>query len=157
MGVAVSIQVHDEQLQARLRQLSTIHLDDLLDHVGAVVESQTQTRIQSDKTDPMGAAWEAWSEKYAATRHGNDSLLMSSGKKKKRGGGHLRDSITHEVKFGSEAEVEVGTNVVYGPAHQYGRPEINLPKRPYLGVGPEDEREIEHAIDSFMDRFLGGR
>ncbi|MBU2713731.1 phage virion morphogenesis protein [Zooshikella sp. WH53] len=65
------------------------HRHELLDTLGATVESQTRRRIEEEQTAPDGSPWPTWSSGYAATRHGNQSLLQNEG--------HLVDSLHSSV------------------------------------------------------------
>lgn len=146
-----------DTVQARLDQLIRTMFDmtPLSAAVGATVESQVRKRIQREKTDPKtGVAWAPWSEKYARTRHGGQSLLMSTGA--------LRDSIQF-VTHGDE--VEVGSNLVYAARHQYGDNGDagslgdlvgGIPARPFLGLTPENEVEVRQVVKKFLDEVLDG-
>ncbi len=57
------------RLAERIARLGDMDTRPLMDELGAAVVSQTQRRIDSEKTDPDGVAWEPWSDSYAATRH----------------------------------------------------------------------------------------
>jgi len=137
-----SIRVQAKGFTASQKQLLQMGGPDftaeLLESVGALVESQTRRRIQEEKESPEGEAWEAWSERYAATRHGGNSLLQ--------GEGDLLDSIQY---LAGDDEVEVGSNLVYAATHQYGDPGRGIPARPYLGLSDEDEQEIDELIRDF--------
>lgn len=129
------------EIQQRLLQISGADFSQLLDNVGALVESQTRRRIQEQKKGPDGTAWRQWSPAYAARRRGGHSLLQ--------GEGHLMDSIQY---LRSGTTVEVGTNLVYGAVHQHGHK--GIPARPYLGLSSDDEAELVELIDDFVDRLV---
>lgn len=118
-------------------------LASLLEDVGAEVESQTRRRIQSEKTAPNGEAWDPWSESYAETRHGGHSLLQ--------GEGALLDSIQHLVEGN---ETVIGSNMVYARAQQEGNPKQNLPAREYLGLSPENVRDVDDVMNDWLKRRL---
>ena len=96
MAIGVQVETRGEQLARYQRLLDTLGRNDykaeLLDSIGAVVESQTRRRIADEKTAPDGSAWAPWSDAYAKTRHGNQSLLQ--------GEGALLDSIEYQVERG---------------------------------------------------------
>lgn len=120
--------------------------EQLLEVLGAEVESQTRRRLAEEKTGPDGKAWPAWSDAYAATRHGGHSLLEDEG--------HLRDSIQFLVH---PDEVEIGTNLVYGAIHQWGGAGVGkpgLPERPYLGVSDENAADLEAVLSRFVSGAL---
>ena len=81
----------------------------LLNLIGVEVESQTRRRISEEKTAPDGSAWDAWSERYAKKKSGNNSLLDASGQ--------LLKSITYQIKGN---QLHVGSNVPYAAMHQDG-------------------------------------
>lgn len=67
--------------------------------------------------------------------------------------GTLRRSI-HIESTGPES-VAIGTNVVYAAAQEFGRPEINLPARPYLRpaldeAGPLAVAEVNKALSHLL-------
>ena len=72
---------------------------------------------------------------------------------RRTGGGHLRDSITHNVTADG---VEVGSNLAYAATHQYGDPRRNIPERPYLGASEQDLDELRDIVDGWLARHLTG-
>ncbi|WP_221238450.1 phage virion morphogenesis protein [Roseospira visakhapatnamensis] len=112
-----------------------------LEIMGGVAESAARRRIAEDKEDPAGTPWPEWSEKYAATRHENQSLLMSEG--------HLIDSLQTVV---SGDTALVGSPLVYAAIHQFGGEPVGMaiPERPYLGLSSEDEVDLLSAIEDFV-------
>lgn len=151
--MSISIQVTtvgDEDLARRLLLLERTDFDEVLESVGALVESQTRRRIQDTKTGPDGKSWKPWSDAYARTRHGGHSLLMNEG--------NLLDSIQHLIHGD---ELEVGSNLVYARTQQlgdtrrgFGRLDVTIPARPYLGVNAADEDEVVAAIEDLVGEVL---
>lgn len=141
------------QLAERVARLGRADRSALLDDLGAEVASQTQRRISEEKRGPDGERWPAWSASYARTRHGNQSLLVASG--------NLLDTITHVV---SGERVEIGSNLVYAAAHQFGldssvvssRRRVSIPARPYLGLSGNNEADLEALTDDYLRRTLEG-
>lgn len=135
-----------DALQRRLAALANPGArGELLESIGAVVESQTRRRIEEEKTAPDGEPWADWSEEYAKTRHGGHSLLM--------GEGDLGDSIQFAVTGDA---VEVGTNLIYGAIHQFGGDEVGMPipARPYLGLSADDGAELVDIVNDWIDATL---
>lgn len=130
-----------ERLWARLT-----HLDerDLLEPIGAEVETQTRRRLQDEKTSPEGAPWPEWSEQYARTRHSGHSLLQNEG--------DLTDSILQDAEGD---QVLIGSNLVYAATHQFGDPDRNIPERPYLGLSPANLDAIETVVEDWLNAQLG--
>lgn len=115
----------------------------LLETLGGAVESQTRRRLGHDKEGPDGQPWPDWSPAYAATRHGGQHLLESTGT--------LIDSVHYMVQ-GTD-RVAVGSGMVYAAIHQFGGAEAgqpHLPARPWLGVGHDDEAEIEEVLGDWL-------
>lgn len=144
-GVGIQVKVEGlDTLEAQLELLvRAVSRQDptLTELVGGIVESQTRRRLQDEKRAPdTGVPWAPWSPDYALTRHGGHSLLIDTGA--------MQDSIQYVAD--SEG-VEVGTNLVYGPRHQYGDNSDagslgdlvgGMPARPFLGVSAENAVEL---------------
>lgn len=152
MSAAVEISVASpalEGLEARIRLLAAgmADIEPLLEGVGAEVESQTRRRIESGGPAPDGTDWEPWSQRYAKTRSGGQSLLRDEG-------GFL-DSVQHAVRGDL---VETGSNLVYAAIHQFGgTPDMApgpaaVPAREWLGISGEDEADL----DAILDAHFGG-
>ncbi|HEA3126091.1 TPA: phage virion morphogenesis protein [Aeromonas veronii] len=43
-----------------------------------------------------------------------------------------------------------GTPMVYGAAHQFGRPEINLPERRVLGLSEGDKQSVLETLEGYL-------
>ena len=106
-GAVLSVRYEDFGLGANLDALAALGGDmpRLLDRVGAILESSTIERFDTGRA-PDGTAWIP-SRRVQAK--GGKTLALT---------GRLRGSITHVVADGG---VEVGTNLVYGGVHQFGR------------------------------------
>lgn len=142
------IEIDTRQLRRavkRLENLAGFNRSELLDAIGAEVESQTRRRIDEEKTAPDGTPWEEWSDAYAKTRHAGQSLLM--------GESDLLDSIQF---FNRGDSVEVGTNLIYGAIHQFGGAEVgmNIPARPYLGLSSDNEADVLAVVEDFIEGAL---
>lgn len=167
-----------DRLQAALRTVLETDYRDLFEVFGGEAVSQTQRRIAEEKRAPDGSRWPAWSEGYAATRHGNQTLLQSSGA--------LIESMTHNVL--SARSVEVGSNVAYAAIHNFGgkvrvtaksrryfwaqykktgderwkrmaltkRDSFEIPQREFLGVSPDDEEDLVALVQDFLASRMGG-
>lgn len=123
---------------------------DVLDQVGAIVESASRRRIQIEKQSPDGTAWPKWSKRYAKTRHSGQSLLSSEG--------YLLDSIQHEV---DGDDLLVGSNLIYAAIHQKGgkagrKHKAIIPAREYIGISKQDKRDIEKPFIEAFEGVLNG-
>lgn len=165
--IGLDINLHDiDRLNALMDRVQALddHYHELLESLGATVESQTRRRIEEEQTAPDGTPWPAWSSGYAATRHGNQNLLQNEG--------HLLDSLHYVVGVD---DVRIETNLIYAAIHQFGgtiKPkngphlvfslgeqtvftkEVNLPARPFMGLSDEDIDEIEQTLSNFLIQSL---
>lgn len=133
------------ELEGRINGLARLNKPELLDIVGATVESQTRRRIQDEKEGPDGKSWPSWSAKYAKRRPGGRTLLMSDDQ--------LLDTLTHARV--DQDSVEVGSNMIYAATHQFGDGDRNIPSRPYLGISGDNETDLIREIDNYLDSVMG--
>lgn len=141
---------------AQLGRLADLDRSELLDGLGALGASQTQRRIEVEKTDPDGNAWPANGE-------GSSTLFRSGG---------LATSIDHQQE--DLNQVSWGSPLIYAAIHQEGgeiRPKdakvlvfsiggetifakkVTIPRRSYLGLSEDNKREMEQTAL----RFIGGQ
>lgn len=150
-GVALHVDLTSiESLQRRLARLGEFNRGELLDAIGAEVETQTHRRLRDEKTAPDGTPWEPWSDSYKRSRHGGNGLLM--------GEGDLDDSIQYLVNGDA---VEIGSNIEdYAAIHQFGGTSdmapgpASIPAREYLGLSDENIDDIAAIIDDFVDEHI---
>jgi len=135
----------DELVPAVLRdaiiELAEVDYAELLDVVGAEVESQTRRRLTAEKADPDGNPWPDLDPAYAARRHNprHDDILVNHGR--------MLDAVTHNV-LGSNT-VEIGSSASYGVYHQKGR-------RPFLGLSQDNEQQLERVLSDFLEDTVAG-
>ena len=130
-----------QAFQTRLDKLIAADRTELLEGIGALLESSTQDRIASGEGEgPDGTPWDDWSEDYAASRRPGASLLYDSG--------DLERSIQFVV--GGDL-LQVGTPQIYGATHQFGDPDRGIPARPYLGLSEQDKTDIRELIADFLE------
>lgn len=134
-----------EIVVARLHSLAGFEKATVLSVATGVAISSTHERLRESKTAPDGTQWADWSDDYAKTRKNHHSLLM--------GEGNLDDSITEFIEGDTGG---VGTNLIYGAIQQFGGEEVNsdITARPYLGLSPKDETEIEHAVGDYFKTVM---
>lgn len=147
-GVAFTHQVEGLQALAdRLSQLQAAQVNELLEQVGATVESQTRRRLSEEKEAPDGSPWEELSDDWQARK----SQQSSGGLLEYQG--HLLDSMAYQV---NGDEVSIGTNLIYGAIHQFGGDPVGIPvpARPYLGLSAENERELSEVIEAWLNQLL---
>jgi phage virion morphogenesis protein len=145
-GVYLEVELGSlDRLRRRIAKLAAMPLQRVLQAAATEVESQTRRRISVEKTGPDGRPWAPWSPAYAKTRHAGQGLL--------EGEGLLLASLTSLVE-GDQARV--GSNRVYAAIHQFGGTEVgkNIPARPYLGLSPDNERELLAVVEDYLDSLL---
>jgi phage virion morphogenesis protein len=147
--IVVDMTQLEQTIRRILMVLASQPSANLLDAIGAVVESQTRDRIQNQKASPEGDPWPAWSEAYAATRGAGQSLLQSEG--------FLLDSIDAIPK---SSAVEVGSSLVYAKRQQLGDgggDDDGIPAREYLGLSDDNEKDVLLSIGEFLEREIARR
>ena len=131
----------------------------IFDEIGARLVTRTQIRFEQG----IAPSGERWPVSARAERQGGQTLVDSA---------RLKNSIEHRA---DNSGVEVGTNVIYAAAHQFGaktrprtiRPRLkealffpgaahpvkkvehpgsNIPARPFLGLAPTDPDWIHRLI-----------
>lgn len=160
MSVGVLVKTKDfDRLQRALRRFKYPD-QDLMEAIGATLESQTRRRIQEEKASPEGEPWQEWSEEYVSRPHGSKehASTVPHSTKSPAGGhsylqlfGHLLDSILYEA---TSEDVTWGSNVEYAAVHQLGYKAI--PPRPYLGLSRDNEEEIAEIIESWFEEQMPG-
>jgi phage virion morphogenesis protein len=129
--------------QRRLGRLDQVIDRDLGAALAEVLEAQTRRRILVEKRAPDGTKWPKWSDNYAKTRGGGDSLLVDSHdlEKSVKGEGHGKDAT-------------VLADTVYAAAQNFGYPARNLPARTFLGISTENEAEIGDTLRAVLEDAL---
>ncbi|MCY9822646.1 phage virion morphogenesis protein [Aeromonas media] len=127
------------ELLAKLYQ-KTGDLSEPLADIGEGLLLSHRDRWDAQET-PEGEPWAPLSEKYRARkpRHADEVLRLND---------DLRDTLDYQV---DPQTLYFGTPMVYGAAHQFGRPEINLPERSYLGLSHHDYSQIQESIFGYME------
>lgn len=139
-----------DRINKYMDKLASMDTEQLMDDIGVRLVSFTEDRLRDQKESPDGEVWPAWSPDYAETREPHQSLLQTG----TGDGAMLESSFTHEVIDGDT--VLVGTNVIYAATHQFGDDSRGIPARPFLGIGDEDENEIESIVDNYLEGLIEG-
>jgi phage gpG-like protein len=160
MSVALSIDLSD--LQFAIAHVSRLELQasdaaTLLEELGELGESQTRSRIESEKTAPDGTPWKPNIEGH--------SILLQSGR-------HLRDSVAFHVH--GDQDVEWGESWEFAHVHQYGATivpkvatrlaftlkgqkvfaqKVTIPARPSVGVSAANAEELTEHVSDFLGRL----
>ncbi len=146
-------------LQASQR-LGSLDQSELLDMLGAIGVSQTQTRIYEEQAGPNGEAWAPLNSSYENSKKGSGGLLQ--------GDGDLMTSMEFESGSG---EVSWGSPLVYAAIHHFGgvitpksasklvfqlggrtivADSVTIPDRPYLGISAGNAVELEETALVFV-------
>ncbi|GAB4192574.1 MAG: phage virion morphogenesis protein [Thalassobaculales bacterium] len=157
-GVSYTVTVDDAGVQAALALIAARgqHPGPLLELIGRHLVDSTVERFDREEA-PDGTPWP---KSRAAVARAGRTLQDSR---------RLMDSIIHQV---SGAVLDVGTNVIYGPPHQFGatiKPKtgeylhfrlhdgsfrkvraVTLPPRPFLGLSDHDRAEIPAIAADYL-------
>ena len=127
------------ELLAKLYQ-KTGDLSEPLADIGEGLLLSHRDRWDAQET-PEGEPWAPLSEKYRARkpRHADEVLRLND---------DLRDTLDYQV---DPQTLYFGTPMVYGAAHQFGRPEINLPERRALGLSEGDKQSVLDMLSLYLD------
>jgi phage virion morphogenesis protein len=126
------------ELLAKLYQ-KTGDLSEPLADIGEGLLLSHRDRWDAQET-PEGEPWAPLSEKYRARkpRHADEVLRLND---------DLRDTLDYQV---DPQTLYFGTPMVYGAAHQFGRPEINLPERRALGLSDSDHEFVLVTLEMYL-------
>lgn len=138
----VTVQVRN--LDAAIEKLNMLDLAmaDLARVVAELVRGQTVKRIAQSKQSPEGVKWAALAASTIARKRKGAGILVNTGR--------LLGSINADV-VGIDARVS--TNLKYAGWLQDGTKK--MPARPFIGLGPKDEKEIVSAVQAFIEDLLG--
>lgn len=156
VGIRIKPKGIDETLAALGRIAGRLdRAEPMYDAIGGSLVASTQRRFEEGRA-PDG---NPWPPSIRALAEGGKTLVDT---------GRLMQSQTH---IASETGVEVGTNLIYAAPHQFGatiRPvaapklrfrilgrwvsvdEVTIPRRPFLGIDEDDEREIIAIAEDFV-------
>lgn len=166
--ISITARLDSPEVQDAFRQWQSLGRDStpLLRAIGTGLVSNVQDRFDAGHA-PDGTPWAPVKEPWASLKRG-PGILREAGM---RGG--LQGSITMDV---AGDELAVGSNKIYAAVHQFGATikakdhpflifrtpdgrrfgqarQVQIPARPYLGIGPEDEDTILDAVEAFWIRF----
>lgn len=137
----INIEIDDREIRDGLRALED-HLGNLrpffLD-IGEALLNSTRERFTT-QTAPDGSPWAPLSDDYKKRKKKHPDLILTLN-------GYLRGTLGYSA---TKDELRIGTPMIYGAAHQFGRAEINLPARPFLGLSDEDSTMILDALADWL-------
>lgn len=153
-----AVEIDDREVVAALRRLQQAgsRLRPALLEIGEYLLQSTEARFDA-QVDPAGQPWTPLSPAYQARKKKNPNLILVltghlSGQQAPQAG--QRAGL--QAPQATETAVSVGTNLVYAATHQFGRPEQNIPARPFLGLNATDTREILTIINEHFERAARG-
>lgn len=133
---------------------------DLMENIGGIFRDETLRNFDREQA-PDGSKWK---KSRRAKSQGGQTLRDTS---------VLRNSINYRVT--SDTEVEIGTNVPYGPVHQYGavvnaktskylsfaiaggwakKKSVTIPARPFIGINKRIVDKINNEIERQIAKHL---
>lgn len=121
-------------LQDKLGNLTPFYQD-----IGEALLNSTRRRFET-QTAPDGSPWAPLSPDYKKRKKKHSDLILTLN-------GYLRGTLNYRA---TRDELRVGTPMIYGAAHQFGRPDINLPDRPFLGLSDDDTEMILDTLESWL-------
>lgn len=133
---AAEVKAVFEALQTRLADLTPVFQD-----IGEAMLNVTRERFNS-QTAPDGSTWQALSPGYAKRKPRNKDKVLTLY-------GHLRGTLNYQA---GPSEVRIGTPLIYGATHQFGRGAI--PARPFLGLSQSDEQELLDILNDHLSRAM---
>jgi len=139
-GITYSVDTQRIQAAAN-RMAARLATGEVQGEIAGLLKSQTQRRLRETKTAPDGTPWAEWSEDYAATRGPQHSLLQ--------GEGDLDDDL---MTYADARSSTLGSPLIYAAIQQFGGEEvgIDIPAREYLGLSDDNAREIEQAVEDWL-------
>lgn len=148
-GASLDLRIDDAELQAELKRLAD-RIGDLkpfFDDVGEELLNSTRERFRS-QTDPEGNPWAALNPVYRQRKKRNKDKILTLW-------GHLRGTLVKQtdrdsLRIGTLPVSRIGTPMDYAAAHQFGRPERNLPARPFLGLSAADREALLDALREYL-------
>ena len=116
------------------------NLTPALHEIGQLMVASTDENFQKEQ-NIYGVKWKQNTPatlKYKASKRFIMKVLQRRG--------ILRSSIQYRIEGD---KVSVGTNLPYGAYHQFGT--SRLPKREFLGVSRQDQKEIIAILEEYLD------
>ncbi|MCL2790113.1 MAG: phage virion morphogenesis protein [Desulfobulbus sp.] len=167
-AIEISVKVDDREILAALERLQAQsgRMASVFKNIGEHLLRSTQQRFH-DQVDPDDRPWQALQASTVAAKaaRGHSPSIL-------RARGYLADLIRYQA---DDSGVRIGTNMVYGGIHQFGKktsphvirprnkkalswpgarnpvrsvnhPGSNIPARPFLGISRQDKDRILEII-----------
>jgi phage gpG-like protein len=139
-----------ERLAARIEQLKNQVTNPyaFTKALGETIVKQTEARFNATKASPAEIKWAPWSERYAKTRKGGDSLLVDISTHES-GTEHLKDSFKPQIEAYA---VTVSTEVPYAMFLHRGTK--HMPARPFVGLSRKNLAELEGVMQDVLNGMI---
>ena len=148
MSDFIEIQLDKEELQQALNQLAdkTSDLRPLMKNIAAILEDSVEENFEQEGRPK-------WEMLKPSTIKQRKKIKKWPGMILQVSQGGLASSIT---SYYDENSAVVGTNKVYAAIHQFGgkagkNKQVEIPARPYLKVGYEEDAEILKEIKNHLE------
>lgn len=139
-SVAYKFRIEGQDVFTALAQkLVSIDIDEIKKSIGQELVEVSGEHIEN-KVSPDGQPFKAWAPatKKQAAGTSRDILRKDS---------NLFNSLAWQIVGNA---LYYGSDMVYAGVHQFGWGERNIPARPYLGIGMNEENRINDVLESFM-------
>ncbi len=142
-GTSFDITLNDQRVREGLQHLLTqaISMEPAFSEIGNLLVHSIRQHFDLQQA-PDGTPWAPLSPNTSTEKKSVNKILHGENLL-------LRDKIHFQT---DDRSVEVGTDLDYAATHQFGDPDRNIPARPFLGIGPEDETDI---IEILQEHLLG--
>lgn len=152
MTAKVTITVDDAAVQALFGRLVAFGEQPVREAGADIGEYMLRsTRERADRqVSPDGVPWVELTPKYAkrkARKHPGRSMLRFN---------NFMLGAQLDYQVGPDF-VDIGTNALYGAAHQFGRESAGIPARPWLGESDADSEELLAILRDHLDAAIAGR
>lgn len=117
----------------------TNNLSPALSEVGEYLLDIHEQRFK-DQVSPDGTPWQSVSADTLKNKTRPDRILREEG--------NLADLLTYQL---GDQQLSFGTNLVYGATHQYGRANVNIVAREWLGLNVQQSQSVLDIIVSYIE------
>lgn len=137
----ITIEIDDREIRDGLRALEDRlgNLRPFYRDIGEALLNSTRERFTT-QTAPDGSLWAPLSDDYKKRKKKHPDLILTLN-------GYLRGTLGYSA---TKDELRLGSPLEYAAAQHFGRPEINLPGREFLGLSDEDHAMILDALADWL-------
>jgi phage virion morphogenesis protein len=154
--VRLEVDAHGERIVARRLERFAENLTDartsVWPRVVRILARATGRAFQAEAS-PMGEPWEALRPATIAAKQRKGQDLRKLRATRRLYASLLVDSHPDHIDQRDANELRWGTSVPYAGPHQgVRRTQARLPRRAFLGLGPEDRRALTKAVQAGLVR-----